>query len=81
MVPVHAVARANVENVAVDQDIAVASIGRTRADLVRLEEAGIEAVLIGEAIMRADDIGNKVRELLGFEGTLPPGLRPHVDLR
>ena len=54
---------------------------RTRADLVRLEEAGIEAVLIGEAIMRADDIGSKVRELLGGEGSLPPGLRPHVDLR
>ena len=54
---------------------------RTRADLVRLEEAGIEAVLIGEAIMRADDIGSKVRELIGFEGRLPPGLRPHVDLR
>jgi indole-3-glycerol phosphate synthase len=54
---------------------------RTRADLVRLEEAGIEAVLIGEAIMRADDIGSKVRELLGGEGGLPPGLRPHVDLR
>jgi indole-3-glycerol phosphate synthase len=54
---------------------------RTRADLVRLEEAGIEAVLIGEAIMRADDIGNKVRELIGFEGRLPPGLRPHVDAR
>jgi indole-3-glycerol phosphate synthase len=38
---------------------------RTAADLRLLEEAGVDAVLIGEAIMRADDVGEKVRELLG----------------
>jgi indole-3-glycerol phosphate synthase len=45
---------------------------RSRADLRVLEEAGVQAVLIGEGIMRADDVGEKVRELLG-EG---PGRRP-----
>ena len=38
---------------------------RTRADLERLAAAGVDAVLIGEAIMRAEDVEGKVRELLG----------------
>lgn len=38
---------------------------RTRADVVRLEQAGVGAVLIGETFMRAPDIGEKVRELRG----------------
>jgi indole-3-glycerol phosphate synthase len=38
---------------------------RTRADLERLAAAGVDAVLIGEAIMRAGDVEGKVRELLG----------------
>jgi indole-3-glycerol phosphate synthase len=37
----------------------------TRADVERLEEAGADAVLVGEALMREKDIGAKVRELLG----------------
>ena len=49
---------------------------RTRADLEILEEAGVEAVLIGEAIMRADDVGRKVRELLGGEAPRLGGLGP-----
>lgn len=40
---------------------------RTRSDLQALEAGGVDAVLIGEAIMRADDVGVKVRELLGKE--------------
>ena len=36
-----------------------------RADVVRLIEAGIHAMLIGEALIRADDIGEKIRELRG----------------
>jgi indole-3-glycerol phosphate synthase len=40
---------------------------RTRSDLQALEGGGVDAVLIGEAIMRADDVGVKVRELLGKE--------------
>lgn len=41
---------------------------RTRADLERLAAAGIDATLIGEAIMRAEDVQAKVRELLGTKG-------------
>ncbi|MSQ94464.1 MAG: indole-3-glycerol phosphate synthase TrpC [Gemmataceae bacterium] len=38
---------------------------RTRADMLRLEGAGVKAVLIGETFMRAADIGQKLRELRG----------------
>ena len=38
---------------------------RTRADMQRLEAAGVKAVLIGETFMRAPDIGAKLRELTG----------------
>ncbi len=38
---------------------------RTRADMLRLEQAGVKAVLIGETFMRDPDIGEKVRELRG----------------
>ena len=38
---------------------------RTRADMQRLESAGVKAVLIGETFMRAPDIGQKLRELTG----------------
>lgn len=37
----------------------------TRADVLRLQDAGVHAVLVGEALMREEDIGAKVRELLG----------------
>jgi indole-3-glycerol phosphate synthase len=37
----------------------------TRADMQRLEAAGVKAVLIGETFMRAPDIGQKLRELRG----------------
>ena len=37
----------------------------TREHIVRLQQAGIRAVLIGETLMRAPDIGAKLRELLG----------------
>lgn len=37
----------------------------TRAEVERLQEAGVDAVLVGEALMREKDIGAKVRELLG----------------
>ncbi len=35
----------------------------TRADVLRVVEAGAHAVLVGEALVRADDVGAKVREL------------------
>jgi len=37
----------------------------TRADVERLQEAGADAILVGEALMREVDIGAKVSELLG----------------
>lgn len=39
---------------------------RTRDDVQRLLEAGVHAMLIGESLIRAPDIGGKVRELLGI---------------
>lgn len=38
---------------------------RTRDDILRLAEAGVRAVLIGETLMRAADVGRKLDELLG----------------
>ena len=38
---------------------------RTRQDILRLQEAGVRAVLIGETLMRAPDIGAKLDELNG----------------
>ena len=38
---------------------------RGRADMERLQAAGVRAVLVGESLMRAPDIGAKLRELRG----------------
>ncbi len=38
---------------------------RTREDVVLLRDAGVDAVLVGESLMREPDIGRKLRELLG----------------
>lgn len=38
-----------------------------RQDVERLETAGIDAILVGESLMRETDIGAKVKELLGTE--------------
>ena len=40
----------------------------TRADVERLERAGIRAMLVGETLMRSPDIGAKLHELLGHPG-------------
>ncbi len=37
----------------------------TREDVQRLEAAGVDAMLVGEALMTAPDPGEKIRELLG----------------
>ena len=37
----------------------------SRNDVERLEQAGLDAILVGESLMRSDDIGAKVREMLG----------------
>ncbi|MFQ5965403.1 MAG: indole-3-glycerol phosphate synthase TrpC [Candidatus Scalinduaceae bacterium] len=38
---------------------------KSRADVLKLEEAGIDAILIGETLMRSDDVYLKIKELLG----------------
>jgi len=48
-----------------DRSVLVSESGiATRADIRKLADAGVQAVLIGETFMRAPDIGAKVRELL-----------------
>lgn len=37
----------------------------TREDVVKLQQAGVDAILVGESLMREKDIGKKVKELLG----------------
>jgi indole-3-glycerol phosphate synthase len=37
---------------------------RTRDDVLRLQAAGVKAVLVGETFMRAPDIGAKLREII-----------------
>jgi hypothetical protein len=39
----------------------------TAADVARLEKAGVDAILVGEALITAPDIGAKVRELSGMK--------------
>ncbi|GAB4412201.1 MAG: indole-3-glycerol phosphate synthase TrpC [Thermodesulfovibrionales bacterium] len=41
---------------------------RTRGDVLRLEAAGIDAVLVGTALIESSDIGKKIDELRGSEG-------------
>jgi indole-3-glycerol phosphate synthase len=38
----------------------------SRRDVEQLEAAGVNAILVGESLMRADDIGNAVEVLLGL---------------
>lgn len=38
----------------------------TRDDVRRLEAAGVNAILVGESIMRSDDMSRKIDELLGL---------------
>ncbi len=39
----------------------------SRADVLKLEECGVDAVLVGEALMAAADVGAKLAELLGIQ--------------
>jgi len=49
-----------------DQCVLVGESGiRTRADVELLEAGGVDAILVGETLMRQADIGAAVRELLG----------------
>ena len=38
---------------------------KTRADMARLRDAGVHAVLVGESLMRSPDIGAALDELRG----------------
>jgi indole-3-glycerol phosphate synthase len=38
---------------------------RTRRDVLTLQKAGVDAILVGESLMREKDVGRKVKELLG----------------
>jgi indole-3-glycerol phosphate synthase len=49
-----------------DDRVVVSESGiKTRADVVMLQKAGVDAILVGESLMREQDIGKKVKELLG----------------
>jgi len=37
----------------------------TRADVERVTQAGVKAILVGESLMKSGDIAGKVRELIG----------------
>jgi indole-3-glycerol phosphate synthase len=39
----------------------------TAADVARLAQEGIDAILVGEALVKAKDVGAKVRKLLNYE--------------
>ena len=50
-----------------DDRIVVSESGiYTREDVLRLGEADMSAILVGESLMRSADIGEKVRELIGL---------------
>jgi indole-3-glycerol phosphate synthase len=38
---------------------------KTRDDVLKLEKAGVDAILVGESLMREKDIGKKIKELMG----------------
>ncbi|MCP5005841.1 MAG: indole-3-glycerol phosphate synthase TrpC [Planctomycetes bacterium] len=38
---------------------------KARSDVVRLEDAGFDAILVGETLMRSNDISSKMQELMG----------------
>jgi indole-3-glycerol phosphate synthase len=49
-----------------DRGVLVSESGIDSAgDIRKLSEAGVSAVLVGESLMRSDDIGAKIRELFG----------------
>jgi indole-3-glycerol phosphate synthase len=46
---------------------------RNREDVLRLEAAGVDAILVGETLMKAPDIGRAVEGLLGLVPAAPDG--------
>jgi indole-3-glycerol phosphate synthase len=50
-----------------DRKVLVSESGiNTFADIRKLADAGVSAVLVGESLMRSDDIGAKITELFGL---------------
>ncbi|MEE9488119.1 MAG: indole-3-glycerol phosphate synthase TrpC [Candidatus Brocadiales bacterium] len=39
---------------------------KSRSDVKRLEDAGIDAILVGETLVRSENIGEKIKELMGW---------------
>ena len=80
----------DLETLEVDVDRALSHLGRipadrlavmesgiaTREQVIRAVKAGASGILVGEALMRADDPGAKLRELMGRE---PMGGRSHDE--
>jgi indole-3-glycerol phosphate synthase len=57
-----------------NRDVLVSESGiHSRFDIDKLVDAGARAILVGESLMRSDDIGAKVRELLGEPGNQAEG--------
>ena len=53
-----------------DDKIVVSESGiYSREDVMKLGEADMDAILVGESLMKSADIGGKVRELIGSEET------------
>jgi indole-3-glycerol phosphate synthase len=49
-----------------DRSVLVSESGiHNSTDIKKLADAGVRAVLVGESLMRSDDIGGKIRELFG----------------
>jgi indole-3-glycerol phosphate synthase len=69
-------ALARIARVPADRVAVLESGVRTPSDVAAALEAGASAVLVGEALMRADDPATAVRELRGARADAPPGQRP-----
>ena len=54
-----------VSSVPADKLVVSESGIHSRAQIVQLENAGVDAFLIGEALLREEDLGRKLRELRG----------------
>jgi indole-3-glycerol phosphate synthase len=54
-----------VKDIPDDRTVVSESGIKTRDDVIRLQKAGVDAILVGESLMREKDIGRKVKELLG----------------
>jgi indole-3-glycerol phosphate synthase len=54
-----------VKDIPDDRTIVSESGIKTREDVLNLQQAGVDAILVGESLMREKDVESKVKELLG----------------